>query len=70
MIRPIMQVFILGSLYAIYSFLKFLFIYLFIFIFYTAGSYYLSILYILVYICQSQSPGSSHHHHPASLSPL
>ena len=41
--------------------------------FYTAGSYYLSILYILVYICQSQSPNSSHHHHPPSpplLSPL
>ena len=36
----------------------------FYFIFYTAGSYYLSILYILVYICQSQSPNSSHHHSP------
>ena len=24
----------------------------------------LSILYILVHICQSQSPNSSHHHHP------
>ena len=36
-----------------------LFIYLFI---YTAGSYQLSILYTLVYICQSQSPNSSHHH--------
>ena len=29
---------------------------------YTAGSYSLSILYILVYICQSQSPSSSHHY--------
>ena len=39
--------------------------------FYTAGSYQLSILYILVYICQSQSPNSSHHHHsPMPLSPL
>ena len=28
--------------------------------FYTAGSYQLFILYILVYICQSQSPSSSH----------
>ena len=36
----------------------------FILFFYTAGSYSLSILYILVYICQSQSPNSSHHHHP------
>ena len=42
----------------------------FILFFYTAGSYS-SILYILVYICQSQSPSSSHHHHPPSLlSPL
>ena len=32
--------------------------------FYTAGSYQLSILYILVYICQSQSPNSSHHPTP------
>ena len=32
-----------------------------IFIFYTAGSYQLSILYKLVYTCQSQSPSSSHH---------
>ena len=31
---------------------------------YIAGSYQLSILYILVYICQSQSPNSSRHHHP------
>ena len=30
----------------------------------------LSILYILVYICQSQSPNSSHHHPPPPLSPL
>ena len=37
-------------------------IYLFIY-FYTAGSYSLSILYILVYVCQYQSPNSSHHHH-------
>ena len=35
-----------------------------LFIFYTADSYQLSILYILVYICQSQSPNSSHQHHP------
>ena len=39
---------------------------LFYFIFYIAGSYQLSILYILVYICQSQSPSSSHHHHSPS----
>ena len=32
--------------------------------------YYLSILYILVYICQSQSPNSSHHHHPSPTSPF
>ena len=37
--------------------------------FYTAGSYQLCILYILVYTCQSQSPSSSHHHQPL-LSPL
>ena len=37
---------------------------LILFIFYTAGSYSLSILYILVYICQWKSPSSSHHHHP------
>ena len=36
-----------------------------LFIFYTAGSYQLSILYILVYTCQSQSPNSSHHHQPS-----
>ena len=34
---------------------------------YTAGSYQLSILYILVYTCQSESPSSSHH---PLLSPL
>ena len=39
---------------------------LFYLLFYTAGSYWLSILYILVYICQSQSPTSSHHHSPRS----
>ena len=37
--------------------------FVFLFIFYTAGSYQLSVLYILVYTCQSQSPNSSHHHH-------
>ena len=42
----------------------------YLFIFYTAGSYQLSILYMLVYICQSQSPNSSHHHHPTPLSRL
>ena len=36
--------------------------------FYTAG-YLLSILYILVYICQSQYLNSSHHHLPLPLSP-
>ena len=41
-----------------------------LFIFYAAGSYYLSILYILVYICQSQSPNSSHHHRPCHFHPL
>ena len=45
-----------------WSFLYFslLFVFWILFIFYTADSYYLSILYILVYICQSQSPNSSH----------
>ena len=36
----------------------------YLFIFCTSGSYQLSILYILMYICQSQSPNSSHHHTP------
>ena len=40
----------------------FFFLNFILFIFYTGGSYLLSILYILVYICQSQSPNSSHHH--------
>ena len=35
-----------------------------LFIFYTAGSYYLSILYILVYVCQSQTPNSPPHTPP------
>ena len=39
----------------------------FYFIFYTAGSYQLSILYILVYRCQSQSPNSSHCHPPPQI---
>ena len=39
-------------------------IFLFYLFFYTAGSHWLSILYILVYTCQSQSPNSSHHYHP------
>ena len=39
----------------------------FILFFYTAGSYQLSILYKLLYICQSQSPNSSHHHTPSPL---
>ena len=52
-----------------------IFIYLFLisfhlFIFYTAGSYQLSILYILVYTCQSQSPSSSHHHPRHRFPPL
>ena len=38
------------------------------FFFYTAGSYWLSILYLLVYICQSQPPNSSDH--PLPLSPV
>ena len=43
---------------------------LFYLFFYTAGSYQLSILYILVYICQSQSPNSSYHHpYPATFPP-
>ena len=52
------------------SFLKFYFIYFF----YTAGSYKLSILYILVYICQSQPhnssqhPHATHHHFPTLVS--
>ena len=36
----------------------------------TAGSYQLSILYILVYICQSQSPSSSPHPHFPPLVPI
>ena len=50
----------------ILTFFKF---YLFEFyFFYTAGSYQLSILNLLVYTCQSKSPNSSHHHphHPAA----
>ena len=43
---------------------------LFYLYFYTSGSYLLSILYILVYICQSQSPNSSHHHPPPLSPPL
>ena len=50
----------------------FCFVLNFILFFYTAGSYQLSILYILVYICQSQSPNSSHppppHHSPRLVS--
>ena len=43
-----------------FSFFFFMFFKKFyLFIFYTAGSYQLSILYILVYTCQSQSPNSS-----------
>ena len=45
------------------------FFFKFNFIFYTAGSYQLSILYILVYTCQSQSPNASHHHHPPATFP-
>ena len=40
-------------------FIFFFFVFEFYLFFYTAGSYYLSILCILVYICQSQSPSSS-----------
>ena len=40
-----------------------------LFFFYTASSHKLSILYILVYICQSQSPNSSHHPTPATFPP-
>ena len=48
---------------SIHFFLNFIF-------FYTAGSYWLSILYILVYTCQSQSPNSAHHHpHPTAVFP-
>ena len=47
----------------------FFFFNLILFIFYTAGSYQLSILYILLYICQSQSPNSSHHDHPPAAFP-
>ena len=61
---------------SIKSHIHFLFVCLFGFLFfwilfflYTAGSYYLSILYILVYICQSQTPRSSHHHHPTPAFP-
>ena len=50
--------------------LNYFYIFTFYLIFYTAGSYELSILYVLVYICQSQSPNSSHHHHHPRLSPL
>ena len=32
--------------------------------FFIRGTYLLYILYILVYLCQSQSPNYSHHHHP------
>ena len=48
----------------------FLEFYLFIYLF-SAGSYYLSSLYILVYTCQSQSPNASHHHPqpPSTFSP-
>ena len=45
----------------IFSFFLFFLIFIYLY-FYTAG-YYLPILYILVYICQSQSPNSSHQHH-------
>ena len=38
--------------------------------FYTAGSYYSSILYTSVYTCQSQSPNSAQHHpHPTAVFP-
>ena len=48
------------------SFFFFILFYLF---FYTAGSYYLSILYTSVYTCQSQSPNSSHHQPPTATFP-
>ena len=35
---------------------------------YTTGSHWLSILYIVVYICQSQSPDLSHFPHPPLVS--
>ena len=41
-----------------------LFFFVFYLSFYTASSYWSSILYMLVYTCQFQSPNSSHHHHP------
>ena len=48
----------------------FIFWILFYYFFYTAGSYLLSTLYMLVCVCQSQSPNSSHHHPSTPLSPL
>ena len=50
--------------------LSFLFWILFYLFFYMAGSYQLSLLYILVYICQSQSPNPSPQHpRPATFPP-
>ena len=63
--------FLLWYYFLVISCFFFFLIFKFYLFFYTAGSYWLSILYILEYICQSQSPNSSHHHPtPQLLSPL
>ena len=54
----------------IFIFIFFEFLNFILFYFYTAGSYQLSILYILAYKCQSQSPNASHHHPPCHFVPL
>ena len=65
----VMRTFKIYSLsnFQIYNTVLLLFVLNFI-LFYTAGSYQLSILYILVYICQSQSPSSFHPHFPPLVS--
>ena len=57
---------LVGYLFYFFSLFSF---YLFIFLY---NRFLLSILYILMYICQSQSPNSSHHNHcpPPQLSPF